>query len=403
MAVSEELHAGDVQASALRHKLGKCWLLSIWRNMRDGIIAVDNGNRVIFMNPAAEKLAGYRYRRSDPPTLEEVFVFKCPPAPDGGTGIVALRDGSEIPVEYCCKPVIDDQGHSQGRIVIMRDITKLRKLEEKNRKTIAALEQVELLNSELIEEMKNCHLAENKLLKINSQLEKTCKAKDNFLARMSHDLRTPLNAVIGFTSTLLMRLPGPLTEEQERQLHNISVSARHLLSMINNLLDLSRLEAGHLVPHREKFACGAYVSEIASTMSQLAENKGLKLTVKAPEPEIIVFTDRQILCRILLNLIDNAIKYSEQGEISIHTCTPSPGRVEISVADSGIGISREDMKRLFDPFAQVDPGHSEGIGLGLYLCNMLAQTIDGSIAVRSQPGVGSEFTLILEENRGRAC
>jgi signal transduction histidine kinase len=138
-------------------------------------------------------------------------------------------------------------------------------------------------------------------------------------------------------------------------------------------------------------------------MSQLAENKGLKLTVKAPEPEIIVFTDRQILCRILLNLIDNAIKYSEQGEISIHTCTPSPGRVEISVADSGIGISREDMKRLFDPFAQVDPGHSEGIGLGLYLCNMLAQTIDGSIAVRSQPGVGSEFTLILEENRGRAC
>ena len=191
--------------------------------------------------------------------------------------------------------------------------------------------------------MKNCHLAENKLLKINSQLEKTCKAKDNFLARMSHDLRTPLNAVIGFTSTLQMRLPGPLTEEQERQLHNISVSARHLLSMINNLLDLSRLEAGHLVPHREKFACGAYVSEIASTMSQLAENKGLKLTVKAPEPEIIVFTDRQILCRILSILLTTPLSIPSR-EISIHTCTPSPGRVEISVADSGIGINREDMK-----------------------------------------------------------
>jgi len=403
LAASEELCAGDVRVSALRHKLGKCWLSSIWRNMRDGIIAADNGNRVIFMNPAAEKMTGCRYLRGVPLKLEEVFVFKCPPAPDGETGILVLGDGREISVEYCCQPVVDEQGKAQGSILIFRDITKLRRLEEKNRKTKAALKQVELLNSKLIEEMKNCHLEENKLLKRNRQLIKTCKAKDNFLARMSHDLRTPLNAVIGFTSTLLMKLPGPLTEEQERQLRNISVSARHLLSMINNLLDLSRLEEGELEAHREEFACGAFVFEIASTMSQLAENKGLKLIVKAPDPDILVFSDRQIISRILLNLIDNAIKYSEQGEISIQVRAPVPGRVEISVADCGIGICREDFKRLFAPFSQIEPSHSEGIGLGLYLCNMLAKSIGGSIAVSSEPGVGSEFTLILRESRGRAC
>lgn len=401
MAVSEESFAGDGRVSTFRRKLGECWISSIWMNMRDGIIAADNGNWVIFMNPAAEEMTGCHYNGSVLPKLEEVFVLKCPPA-NGDTGIMVLRDGRELSVEFCRKPVVDDQGNALGSILIFRDITERQRLEEANRNTKGALEQAELLNSKLIAEMENCLLAEDKLQEINCQLRKACKAKDSFLARISHDLRTPLNAVIGFTSTLLMKLPGPLTEEQERQLNNISVSARHLLSMINNLLDLSRLESGGFEAHREVFACGAFVSEIASTMTQIAENKGLSLTVKTPDPEISVFTDRQILSRILLNLIDNAIKYSEKGEIIIHVATPVPGRVEISVADCGIGIGEDNLKMLFDAFSQVDPYHSEGIGLGLYLCNLLAETIGGYIAVSSELGVGSEFTLILEE-KGKAC
>jgi PAS domain S-box-containing protein len=411
LIAGKELYAGDVGVSTFRHRLGECGFSPVCRNIRDGIIATDTGNWVVFMNPVAERMTGYHHLGGIPPRLEEIFVLKSSSTSRGNEAlyscIMVLRDGSEISIEYCLESVLDDGGLPLGSIMIFRDVTEYQRLKEEARKTKVALEEAEKrtthvlsANLQLIEEVKHCHSAEDKLQETNYQLRRACKAKDNFLARMSHDLRTPLNAVIGFTGTLLMKLPGPLTEDQEKQLNNISVSARHLLSIINNLLDLSRIEAGEIKAKREGFACGAFVNEIASTMVQLAENKGLRLNVRAPDPEIFIFTDRQILSRILLNFIDNAIKYSQHGEITVLVHTPVPERIEISVADSGIGIGAEDLNRLFDAFSQVDPYHSDGIGLGLHLCNILAESIGGRIAVRSQPGVGSKFTLVLEEHCG---
>lgn len=414
MIASKELYAGYVGVSTFRHRLGECGFSPVCRNIRDGIIATDTGNWVVFMNPVAERMTGYHHLGGIPTRLEEIFVLKSSSTSRGNEApyscIMVLRDGSEISIEYCLESVLDDGGHPLGSIMIFRDVTEYQRLAEEARKAKVALEEAEKrtthvlsANLQLIEEVKHCHAAEEKLQETNYQLRRACKAKDNFLARMSHDLRTPLNAVIGFTGTLLMKLPGPLTEDQEKQLNYISVSARHLLSIINNLLDLSRIEAGEIKAKRERFACGAFVNEIASTMAQLAENKGLRLNVRPPDPEIFIFTDRQILSRILLNLIDNAIKYSLDGEITVLVHTPVPERIEISVADSGIGIGAEDLNRLFDAFSQVNPYHSDGIGLGLHLCNILAESIGGRIAVRSQLGVGSKFTLVLEEHSGSAC
>src|ERR1700732_4626966 len=144
------------------------------------------------------------------------------------------------------------------------------------------------------------------------ELENAGRAKDRFLAAMSHELRTPLNAVLGFTGTLLMRLPGPLNADQERQLQTVQSSARHLLSLINDLLDLAKIELGKIELSLEPVVCQSVLEEISSSLRRLAENKGLEFHLNAPESELIVRTDRRALSQILINLVNNAIKFTER-------------------------------------------------------------------------------------------
>lgn len=228
-------------------------------------------------------------------------------------------------------------------------------------------------------------------------------AKDRFLAGMSHELRTPLNAIIGFTGTLLMQLPGPLTPEQARQLTTIESSARHLLTLISDILDLAKIESGKVEIHREAVSCRSVIDEVAASLRPMAEQKGLRFEV-APMPEDIqVHTDRRALRQILLNLANNAIKYTEQGGVGIRcdtSCKDHRRQTDIRVSDTGVGIRPEDQAQLFQVFTQLDTSSTRrygGTGLGLYLSRQLAGLIGGEIGVHSEFGHGSTFTLSLME------
>src|SRR5579864_121761 len=243
---------------------------------------------------------------------------------------------------------------------------------------------------------------EQRLQEKNEELENAIRAKDRFLASMSHELRTPLNAIIGFTGTLLMQLPGPLTREQDHQLHTIQTSARHLLSLINDLLDLARIESGKVELNLESVEAQDVLTELASTLCPLAEDKGLEFVVLTPAHPISVMTDRRALSQILLNLAGNAIKFTNTGGVTVRVSRRRRnGHVSTAfdVVDTGVGIHPEDQQKLFQAFSQIrttPDREQEGTGLGLHLSERHAHLIGGAIACRSGPGKGSTFTLTLQ-------
>ena len=238
----------------------------------------------------------------------------------------------------------------------------------------------------------------------NLELAEASRMKSAFIANMSHELRTPLNAIIGFTGALLMKLPGPLTSDQDKQLNTIRASARHLLSLINDILDVAKIEAGKLTLSIEPVHCQELMAEVADTLRPLAQQKGLALEMalgEAGQPPAIIDTDRRALTQILINLLNNAIKFTEQGTVRISLAQREEDGVlvtEMSIADSGAGIKEEDQAKLFQAFSQLDSTstrHVEGAGLGLYLCQNLANAIGGALFFNSDYGSGSTFTLAL--------
>jgi protein-histidine pros-kinase len=226
-------------------------------------------------------------------------------------------------------------------------------------------------------------------------------AKDNFLANMSHELRTPLNAIIGFASTLLMRLPGPLTADQEQQLKALQASARHLLALIDNPLDVADIQAGKIELHLESVDCQSVIQDVVTALRPEALRKGLSLDTILPAIDLVVRTDRRALNQILLNLANNALKFTDRGGVCIEMSRSSMNRkksVEISVRDTGKGIRPEDHPRLFEPFTQVDVSKTKirgDTGLALHLSLKLAELLAGQIAFQSEYGKGSTFTLAL--------
>jgi PAS domain S-box-containing protein len=284
------------------------------------------------------------------------------------------KQGGETVVSYNATTFADRDGKLQGVFAAARDVTERKRFEQTLQEKSA--------------EMENANLS-----------------KDRFLASMSHELRTPLNAVIGFTGTLLMKLPGPLTRDQESQLQNISTSAKHLLLLINDLLDLAKIESGKVELKPEPTSCQSVVQEVLATLRPMAEAKGLKLTGTMPDRELVLNTDRRSLSQVLLNLTYNAIKFTEKGEVRVelrHNHLDGLVRVEFRVTDTGIGIKPEDQDKLFHAFTQVDSSSSrryEGTGLGLHLSQRLAELLKGRITFKSEYGKGSEFTMTLETQR----
>jgi signal transduction histidine kinase len=261
--------------------------------------------------------------------------------------------------------------------------------------------QNEELEARVKERTIELEAAKKELLEMNVALRTANRAKDRFLASMSHELRTPLNAIIGFTGILLMKLPGPLTTDQENQLRLVDKAAKHLLSLINDLLDVARIESGEIVLQREPVALLAVMQEVATTLEPLAEAKGLRLEVAARTPEAVVQADRRALTQILINLATNAIKFTPDGAVMIELDQHPHGErlcTRLRVVDTGIGIAAADLPRLFQAFTQINGagGHrQDGTGLGLYLSRKLAELMGGAITVQSEKGRGSTFELVL--------
>jgi signal transduction histidine kinase len=281
--------------------------------------------------------------------------------------------------------------------------SEVRKLnEELERRVTERTIELEGVNRELAGQLAARKQFEQALQDKNIELENAILAKDRFLASMSHELRTPLNAIIGFTGTLLMKLPGPLTEDQSKQLQTIRSSARHLLSLISDLLDLAKIGSGKIALHIELVDCRDVVEEVSNTLRPLAEKKGLGLNITFPDGQVVVNTDRRALSQTLLNLANNAIKFTDEGQVQIvlSRCE-SNGKswTELNVHDTGVGIPPEDQPKLFQAFSQAErnPRRHEGTGLGLHLSQKLAELLGGKISFRSEYGKGSTFTLCLPE------
>ena len=237
--------------------------------------------------------------------------------------------------------------------------------------------------------------AELKIAKDNA--ESADKMKSSFLSTMSHELRTPLNSVIGFSTILLKQLPGPLNEEQIKQLTMIQNSGTLLLSLINDILDISKIESGELNLLYSEFDPQDVIEEIIKMISPIASSKNISINFTRTENIGIVKSDRLRVHQVLLNIVNNAVKFTEKGSINIK-CFKADEHLNVEVADTGIGIKPENIEKIFNPFVQLDNNLTRkypGSGLGLSISKKLVKMLNGEITVYAEYGSGSVFTVKL--------
>ncbi len=260
------------------------------------------------------------------------------------------------------------------------------------------LEEIRRTSAELAE-------AHRQLRAQYEEVAEAARFKSQFFANMSHELRSPLNSIIGYTELLLDGVDGAVSGEQEGDLRRILAASRYLLKLINNILDMTRIEAGRMEVEVQPFDVPALVSEVLDTVTPLAYRKHLNLRTELEAGAGAFTSDREKLKQVLINLLANAVKFTDEGEV-VCSASREAGRLAVTVRDTGIGIGPEDQKRIFSKFFQADPSHArehKGTGLGLPLCRMLVELLGGEIAVESAPGVGSRFSFWVPEATAAAA
>lgn len=338
----------------------------------EGIYGIDADGACTFINPAGARLLGGSTGQIVGQTAHDVMghatadgvrysAVACPicrsgRARNGDRDAFLKSDGTPFPVEYTSAPIVED-GFPAGAVVTFRDVTEQRAVEEARLAREAA--------------------------------ERTKAAMNEFISHLSHEIRTPLNAVIGFAQ--LLELEGP-SEAQRDAVTHILRGGQHLLELVNEILDISRVESGALALSIEPVLVGEVLQEACELIQPFAAARGIEFEFELPEP-MFVSADRQRFKQILLNLLSNAVKYNrDRGRVRT-SCDVDRDVGRVSVADTGLGIEPELLDRLFVPFDRLgaELGEVDGTGLGLTLSKKLAEAMHGSISVQSRPGTGSTF------------
>jgi len=299
---------------------------------------------------------------------------------------VVVRVGEDrfITIDFCLQPLVDDADRIIYLIPSAIDITDRKRAER------ALQEAHDELEDKVAERTRELALA-------NIQLQEMDRLKSEFIATMSHELRTPLNSIIGFTGIILKGIAGKINNEQRKQLSMVYNSAKHLLSLINDILDLSRIQSGKMEISAERFKVEEVISEATRTLSPMISQKNLKLVKKISGEVSEIYSDRKKVFQIFLNLINNAVKFTDKGKIKIE-CEIESANLKVCISDTGIGIKKENMDYLFEAFRQIDgtaQRRYEGAGLGLHLCKNLITILGGKIWAESEYAKGSRFTFIL--------
>jgi signal transduction histidine kinase len=355
-------------------------LRAIIERLPDGIVIVDLDGNMRFVNPAAERL----FDRTAAELVGTSFGFPLVAGETTEIEIVQRGGGGVVHAEL---RVVDTDWESEAvELVSLRDITDRKQADER-------AQQLSFEREARLE------------------AEAASRAKSEFLAIMSHELRTPLNAVLGYSELLELGISGPLTDKMREQVGRIRASAKHLLGLVNDILDLAKVEAGRLsVASGPASSAGTVAAALALIQPQAAA-RGLEIVVTPLGENAPVFLgDDERVCQILVNLLSNAVKFTEPGgKITIDVAVPrSPDAnsrlhsqreyVNFRISDTGSGIPEEKLSSIFDPFVQAETGHSrssEGSGLGLTISRRLARLMGGDLVVASEVGVGSTFTLCM--------
>ena len=314
----------------------------------------------------------------------------------GELALLNPNSGESVPVEAISGKVLTETGELTAVVTILHD---RREALERAR----LYEQLKLASDELQARVQaaTAELAtQNELLRRQAiELEQASRLKSQFLANMSHEFRTPLNAILGYTHMLLQGVAGDLLPAVKRQLQRIDSNGRHLLTIINEILDITRIEAGKMPMQLSEFNLNELVPEVMAELDPVITRSKLAVIPKLSPEVPLVFSDRQKVKQIVVNLLSNALKFTHEGRVEIGVgIEPDSNTATITVADSGIGIAPEHHERIFEDFRQVDDSPSRqygGTGLGLAICRRLANALGGRITLHSRIGEGSTFTLTI--------
>jgi PAS domain S-box-containing protein len=377
-------------------------------SVADPILVTDPAGALVMMNKPAERLFSIRGASAEHAVRVQAndahfsaFVSNLLFASEGERrrgeiGLVDPETGLALPVEAISGKIFSEHGEVTAIVTVLHDRTEeieRAHLYEELKKASALLEErVRQATSELV--------GQNELLRRQRiELEQASAAKSQFLANMSHEFRTPLNAILGYTSLLLQGVSGELQPQQERNLSRVDSNARHLLAIINDILDISRIEAGKMPLHVSTFPLQALIQEVLSELEPLIQRSNLSVRVDTGRKLPSISNDRAKVKQIVLNLVTNAIKFTPSGSVTIGVASdPRAKEVAIRVKDTGIGIKTEDLERVFEDFRQADNSPAReygGAGLGLAICRRLAHMMEGRVELESTVGQGSTFTLTL--------